>query len=260
MILGRPVRTASAILAVVTVVSLAFASGARAQAHWEWPDHAKNLKVLPKNTTKDQLRDTMVGFTRSLGVRCVFCHVGEEGQPLTSFDFVSDKKIEKETARGMVRMAQSVNRDLKKMKLPPATHRVEVQCITCHRGRPRPTSLGAELTDVYETAGIDSTLARYSMLHDRFYGSGSYDFSERSLNELGASLMEKGRNDDAVRVFQLNVQQNPNSSFAYSSLADAYAAAGKKDLAIENYEKAVQLEPRNRDAEQKLQGLRGDKK
>jgi tetratricopeptide (TPR) repeat protein len=160
----------------------------------------------------------------------------------------------------MVRMAQSVNRDLKKMKLPPATHRVEVQCITCHRGRPRPTSLSAELTDVYETAGIDSTLARYSMLHDRFYGSGSYDFSERSLNELGASLMEKGRNDDAVRVFQLNVQQNPNSSFAYSSLADAYAAAGKKDLAIENYEKAVQLEPRNRDAEQKLQGLRGDKK
>jgi cytochrome c-type biogenesis protein CcmH/NrfG len=72
--------------------------------------------------------------------------------------------------------------------------------------------------------------------------------------------MAKGKSDDAVRIFQLNVQQNPNSSFAYSSLADAYAAAGQKDLAIQNYEKAIQLEPRNRDAEEKLKGLRGEAK
>jgi len=101
-------------------------------------------------------------------------------------------------------------------------------------------------------------VARYNLLHDRFYGAGSYDFTERSLNEFGASLMAKGKNEYAVRIFQLNVQQNPNSSPAYSSLADAYAAAGQKDLAIQNYEKAVQLEPRNRDAEEKLKKLRGD--
>ena len=121
-------------------------------------------------------------------------------------------------------------------------------------------TLTAELTDVYETAGIDSTVARYTLLHGRFYGAGSYDFSERSLNELGATLLEKGRNDDAIRILQLNVQQNPNSSFAYSSLADAYDAAGKKDLAIQNYEKAVQLEPHNREADQKLHQLRGENK
>jgi tetratricopeptide (TPR) repeat protein len=257
MTLGCRVRAVAAVLAVVSLVS---ASGAHAQARWEWPEHAKNLKVLPKNPSKEQLQATMIGFTRSLGVRCVFCHVGEEGKPLSTFDFVSDQKIEKQTARGMVRMAQDVNRDLKKMKLPPEKHRVEVQCITCHRGRPRPMTLTAELADVYETSGIDSTVARYTLLHDRFYGSGSYDFSERSLNDLGSSLMEKGRNDDAIRILEVNVQQNPNSSFAYSSLADAYAAAGKKDLAIQNYEKAVQLEPHNRDAEQKLHELRGDKK
>ena len=254
------VRAVAKTLAVVSVISLVSASGARAQARWEWPEHAKNLKVLPKNTSKEQLPGTMIGFTRALGVRCVFCHVGEEGKPLSTFDFVSDQKIEKQTARGMVRMAQDVNRTLKKMKLPTEKHRVEVKCITCHRGRPRPMTLTAELTDVYESSGIDSTVARYTLLHDRFYGSGSYDFSERSLNEVGSSLMEKGRNNDAIRILELNVQQNPNSSFAYSSLADAYAAAGKKDLAIQNYEKAVQLEPHNRDAEQKLHELRGDKK
>src|SRR4029079_9442367 len=36
------------------------------QAQFEWPAHPKNLKVLPKGTTPDQLRDTMVGFTQAL--------------------------------------------------------------------------------------------------------------------------------------------------------------------------------------------------
>ena len=254
---------------VVTVLALfTFAAPALAQgpspapppARWDWPDRAKNLKVLPKNTSKQDLQGAMVGFTRSLGVRCPFCHVGQEGQPLSTFDFVSDQKVEKQTARGMLKMVQSVNKDLKKMKLPPDPHRVQVQCITCHRGRPRPMTLAEELTSVYESAGIDSTVSRYSLLRDRFYGSGSYDFSERSLNEVGGSLKTKGKNDDAIRIYQLNVQQNPNSSFAYSSLADAYAAAGQKDLAIQNYEKAVQLEPRNREADQKLKELRGQGK
>lgn len=259
MTLRRPVRSAWILLVLLVLTAAASVRAASAQARFEWPERAKNLKVLPKDTPREKLQATMVGFTRSLGVRCPFCHVGQEGQPLTSFDFVSDEKPTKNVARGMMKMVQGINKDLHKMKIPE-TNRVEVQCITCHRGRPRPMMLSEELADVYQKAGIDSTVARYTMLRDRFYGAGSYDFSERSLSELGSSLMAKGRHDDAIRIFQLNLQQNPSSSFAYSSLADAYAAAGQKDLAIQNYEKAVQLEPRNREAEQKLKALRGEAK
>jgi hypothetical protein len=259
MISRHRVLFASTVLAVIAWTAATSVHSACAQPRFEWPDRAKNLKVLPKDTPKEKLQGTMIGFTRSLGVRCPFCHVGQEGQPLTTFDFVSDQKPTKDVARGMMKMARDVNKSLGKMKFPEA-NRVEVQCITCHRGRPRPMSLTDELAGVYETAGIDSTVARYTLLRERFYGAGSYDFSEHSLSELGATIMAKGRHDDAVRVFQLNVQQNPNSSFACSSLADAYAAAGQKDLAIQNYEKAIQLDPRNRDAEQKLKGLRGETK
>ena len=259
MILGHRVRFASFVLAVFALAAASSARDVKAQARFEWPERAKNLKVLPKDTPKEKLQATMVGFARSLGVRCPFCHVGQEGQPLTTFDFVSDQKPTKDVARGMLKMVRSINKDLHKMRIPEL-NRVEVQCITCHRGRPRPMALSDELADVYQKAGIDSTVARYTMLRDRFYGAGSYDFTEHSLSELGSSLMAKGRNDDAIRIFQLNVQQYPSSSFAYSSLADAYAAAGQKDLAIQNYEKAVQLEPRNREAEQKLKALRGDAK
>lgn len=260
MISSCRVRTFSAVLVVLALAAGGSIRTASAQPRFEWPDRAKNLKVLPKNTTKEQLSATMIGFTRALGVRCPFCHVGQEGQPLTTFDFVSDQKPEKQIARGMVKMVHSINKDLKKMKFPPEGKRVEVACITCHRGRPRPLTLADELAGVYQKAGIDSTVARYTRLRERFYGAGAYDFSERSLNEVGVALLSQGHPADAVRIFQLNVEQNPNSSFAYSSLADAYAAAGQKDLAIQNYEKAIQLDSRNRDAQEKLKALRGEAK
>ena len=259
MISSRRVRVVSLILAISFFVAALSMRTARAQPRFEWPERAKNLKVLPKDTPKEKLSATMVGFTRGLGVRCPFCHVGQEGQPLTTYDFVSDQKPTKVVARGMMKMVADIDHDLRKMKFPEPK-RVNVACITCHRGRPRPMTLSEELMGVYESAGIDSTVARYTMLRERFYGAGAYDFSEKSLNELGSSLMEKGRHEDAIRIFRLNVEQNPNSSFAYSSLADAYAAAGQKDLAIQSYEKAVQLEPRNREAEQKLKELRGGTK
>src|SRR5881397_445290 len=139
MNLRRRVRS-FAIVATLAVAVAATARVAPAQQRFEWPDRAKNLKVLPKDTPKEKLQATMIGFTRALGVRCPFCHVGQEGQPLTSFDFVSDAKPPKQIARGMMKMVRDIEKDLHRMKLPEP-NRVNVECITCHRGRPRPMTL-----------------------------------------------------------------------------------------------------------------------
>ena len=52
-----------------------------------WPEKAKNLKVLPKDTDANTLRTTMVGYANALGVRCVHCHVGKADTPLLDIDF-----------------------------------------------------------------------------------------------------------------------------------------------------------------------------
>ena len=52
-------------------------------------------------------------------------------------------------------------------------------------------------------------------------------------------------NQQAIRLFQRNVQEYPESGNVWDSLGEAYAAAGKKDLAIKNYEKSLQLDPKN---------------
>jgi hypothetical protein len=68
-----------------------------------------NLLVFPADTPSDVLMAAMKNFTRALGVRCPFCHVGEEGMPLEKFDFAADTKPPKGTARAMMRLTAEIN-------------------------------------------------------------------------------------------------------------------------------------------------------
>jgi hypothetical protein len=95
----------------------------------------KNLQVFPKDITQPQLVGNMKGFAQALGVRCTHCHVGEEGQPLSTFDFASDAKPTKLMARKMLAMVHRINEQefgIKEFK------DVKVTCFTCHRGSTKP--------------------------------------------------------------------------------------------------------------------------
>jgi hypothetical protein len=97
------------------------------------PPH-KNLKVLPQDISGAELLGTMTFFAESLGVRCAFCHVGKEGQPLSTFDFASDAKPEKRTAREMMAMVDRIDTD--DFDITEA----KVTCYTCHRASTAPLS------------------------------------------------------------------------------------------------------------------------
>jgi cytochrome c-type biogenesis protein CcmH/NrfG len=68
-----------------------------------------------------------------------------------------------------------------------------------------------------------------------------------------------GHEQDAVTVFKRNVQEFPASSNVYDSLGEAYMKVGEKDLAIANYEKSLQLDPKNQNAVEQLKKLRAPK-
>src|SRR3954447_13287412 len=119
---------------IVIALSLLLAVNASAQS-WNWPETPKNLQVL-KGFTGAKLSPVMRGFTRSLGVRCTYCHVGEEGKPLSAYDFVSDANPKKDRAREMLRTLGSINDQLK--TFPASSEkRVNMWCHTCHMGKPR---------------------------------------------------------------------------------------------------------------------------
>ena len=95
----------------------------------------KNIKIL-KGVPAARLVNIMNnGFGRSLGVSCGFCHVPGK------WDL--DDKEEKNTARLMFAMVQTINRDyISKVPVDSGSPRPVVNCMTCHRGMPKPMGSG----------------------------------------------------------------------------------------------------------------------
>ena len=102
---------------------------AAADENWK-PDEIKNLTVLPKETSVDDVMKIMKAWNTALNVQCVFCHVGSVGKPLSTFDFASDNKKRKETSRVMLRAAMDMN---EKFKTIGGDEPPEVSCATCHK-------------------------------------------------------------------------------------------------------------------------------
>jgi cytochrome c553 len=104
----------------------------------------KNLKVLPKDITKKQLDAVMGNWSKSLGVRCGFCHSRNEETKRT--DFALDGKPEKEMARQMYRMTANINKKYFKAGKDSTGMIMEagVNCNMCHNGNAHPEAKAPE--------------------------------------------------------------------------------------------------------------------
>lgn len=248
----RPFPSRPVLIAVLAALVLLPSSAPSQQ--FEWPE-PENLQVLPDTFTGEQLSRVMRGFSRTLGVRCWYCHVGEEGQPLHTYDFVSDENPKKNVARSMLRMLGVINDTLRTIE-PSGPERVNMWCHTCHRGRPRPMTLDEEVREAYTLRGGEAALAHYRDLRDRFHGHGAYDFNDEPLNVIGYLSLEDGDHDRAITAFELNVELHPDAWNAHDSLGEGYLAAGDTTRAIASYERSLELNPRNDHAREVLAGLR----
>ncbi|HEY9049878.1 MAG TPA: serine hydrolase [Ohtaekwangia sp.] len=80
--------------------------------------------------------------------------------------------------------------------------------------------------------------------------------SENQINSLGYILLRMKKVDDAIEIFRQNSIDFPQSSNVWDSLAEGYMTRGDKALAIQYYEKSLQLDPNNKNGEEQLKKLR----
>ncbi|MBN1938758.1 MAG: class A beta-lactamase-related serine hydrolase [Candidatus Aminicenantes bacterium] len=80
--------------------------------------------------------------------------------------------------------------------------------------------------------------------------------SEESLNAFGYALLGLNRLDEAIKVFELNVDLYPQSWNVYDSLAEALERQGNAEAAVQNYERSLKLNPENAHAVVRLKILR----
>lgn len=220
------------------------------------PDSLVNVKVIPKSTPVMQVIGMMRNFAGALGVRCQFCHVGQEGQPLSSFDFAKDEKRTKLTARQMMRMVEEINHRLDTLpEHEKMTSHVDVTCQTCHRGVSRPMPLDQLIMETAQSAGADSATRAYRALRDHYYGRAAYDFGEPTLDVAAFRLARAGKFAEAFAVLKLNEEQFPNSSNLSTFRANIDLLKGDTAAAIASFREAVKRDSTNGEAQNRLRQL-----
>ncbi len=107
---------------------------------------------------------------------------------------------------------------------------------------------------ILESKGIAEAVNVF--LSSREKNSEAILFRENRMNRLGYQYLQSGNIDDAIEIFKLNVLAYPNSWNVYDSLAEAYMNKGENALAIENYQKSLDLNPQNAGAAENIKKLK----
>lgn len=103
--------------------------------------------------------------------------------------------------------------------------------------------------------GIDAAVKAFDQ--GRSGDPSSYYIDETKMNQLGYQLLNRGKTAEAIEVFKLNVREFPKSSNVYDSLGEAYVKADNRELAVQNYKRAFELDPTNRAAMDVVNRLTG---
>ena len=211
------------------------------------PTTFTNLQVLPKDISRGELiGGVMRSFAGSLGVRCLHCHVGTDGDRFSDVDFAADDLEPKRVARVMLAMVAQINETLASKTGRDLADLTEVTCYTCHHGNNFPVTLRAALGDAYSEGGAQELLRRYGELREEYYGRAVYDFAPHALVRQAEGLVEQHEDPDgALAVLKANLKHFPDSDYTYYVLGQVYLESGEKKLGVRALRKAVKISPDN---------------
>ena len=116
--------------------------------------------------------------------------------------------------------------------------RASVERSTATAGAP-PSPVEAFWTTLTQPGGAAKARRLYD--ESRKKESGVMLFPEAEANLYGYELLGRGEPNEAIIVFEMNVDAYPQSANTYDSLSDAYLAAGKREEALRFAEKALQV-------------------
>ena len=104
-------------------------------------------------------------------------------------------------------------------------------------------------------AGEDGAIAFFKGLNSPDNKLIKYSLSEEHLNAAGYALLQYSKVNEAIEMFTFMIKEFPESANAYDSRGEAYMKAGNQELAIADYRKSLELNPKNENAKKMLDQL-----
>jgi tetratricopeptide (TPR) repeat protein len=158
----------------------------------------------------------------------------------------------------MLRMMETINKEL----LPALENRsepaFEITCKTCHRATARPRILSQEMLLAAHEDGAQGAIDKFNELREDYDNTGTYDFREWETNTVAERLAEDGMHEDAITIYRMNLERFPESASIWAGIGESYEALEDIPAAIEALEKVVELAPRWTAMKDHLAELKGE--
>jgi CubicO group peptidase (beta-lactamase class C family) len=121
-----------------------------------------------------------------------------------------------------------------------------------------PMSIGVYMYDIIHLHDVGRAIDAYRRIAASPARNG-FVFDEDQLNSLGYQMLKEDRLAAAIKLFELNVEEYPESANTHDSLGEVYLIDGQTERAIASYERSLELNPGNRNAAEKRAKLEGDR-
>jgi CubicO group peptidase (beta-lactamase class C family) len=105
--------------------------------------------------------------------------------------------------------------------------------------------IGFNFAEVMKAEGLDAARAFVKTTREDSVKRNYYIWNENdgAFAYPGYLYLDNNKFEEAIEVFKFNLEQFPNSGWAHSHLAGAYAKAGSHALARQHFQKAIELLP-----------------
>ncbi len=117
------------------------------------------------------------------------------------------------------------------------------------------TSIARPLSKTILEEGVDAAIAQYRDLKQN--QEVSYTFGENELNLLGYNLLWREMKKESLAILTLQAEIFPDSANSYDSLGDVYEALGEFELARQQYQKSLSIDPEFTASREGLERLEG---
>ncbi len=99
-------------------------------------------------------------------------------------------------------------------------------------------SFATLFSDELEQKGLEAAMKKYAMI--KKMSPDKYNFDESTINRLGYNYLNQFKYDEALAIFEINIEQHPDAFNTYDSYAEALM-----EKSIANYKKSIELNPAN---------------
>ena len=116
-------------------------------------------------------------------------------------------------------------------------------------GKPNASILIEEIIDEH---GIEKAQKKFQEIQS---DTSQFILIESEFNTLGYSYVRQRKFEEAIAVLKMNIQTFPGSWNVYDSLGEGYMRNGQYELAIEFYNKSLEINPENTNGLQMLKTI-----